>query len=89
MREGAVSSILKGKSWRFNRYNSGDFFHVNVKENEKKRQKKDQQLSSGIKVYTEISLNVGFEFILIMVKVLFHQKRNLQGVCCSIIRNLF
>ena len=74
MRGGAVSSILKGKSWRFNCYNSADFFHVNAKENEKKRQKKDQQLSSGIKVYTEKSLNVGFEFMLIMVTLPFHAK---------------
>ena len=73
MRGGAVSSILKGKSWRFNCYNSG-FFNVNAKENEKKRRKKDQQLSSRIKVYTEKSLNVGFEFMLIMIALLFHAK---------------
>ena len=50
------------------------FFNVNAKENEKKRRKKDQQLSSGIKVYTEKSLDVGFEFMLIMIALLFHAK---------------
>lgn len=50
------------------------FFNVNAKENEKKRRKKDQQLSNGIKVYTKKYLNVGFEFMLIMVALLFHAK---------------
>ena len=50
------------------------FFNVNAKENERKRRKEDQQLSSGIKVYTEKSLNVGFEFMLIMIALLFHAK---------------
>ena len=67
------------------------FFNVNAKENERKRRKEDLQLSSGIKVYTEKSLNVGFEFMLIMIALLFHakfhQKRILLGVCCSIRRN--
>ena len=46
---------------------------MNAKENEKRR-KEDQHLSSGIKVYTEKSLNVGFEFMLIMIALLFHAK---------------
>ena len=50
------------------------FFNVNAKENERKRRKEDQQLSSGIKVYTEKSLNVGFQFMLIMIALLFHAK---------------
>ena len=50
------------------------FFNVNAKENERKRRKEDQQLSGGIKVYTEKYLNVGFEFRLIMVALLFHAK---------------
>ena len=50
------------------------FFNVNAKEKEKKRRKEDQQLSSGIKVYSENSLNVGFEFMLIMITLLFHAK---------------
>ena len=93
MRGGVISSILKGKSWRFNCYSSGYFFQRECEGNERKRRKEDQQLSSGIKVYTEKSLNVGFEFVLIVVafpcKVMFHQKRNLQGVCCSFLRNFF
>ena len=47
---------------------------MNAKEKEKKRRKEDQQLSSGIKVYSENYLNVGFEFMLIMVALLFHAK---------------
>ena len=50
------------------------FFNVNAKEKEKNRRKEDQQLSSGIKVYTEKYLNVGFEFRLIMVALLYHAK---------------
>ena len=50
------------------------FFNVNAKEKEKNRRKEDQQLSSGIKVYTEKYLNVGFEFRLIMVALLSHAK---------------
>ena len=46
---------------------------MNAKENEKRR-KEDQHLSSGIKVYTEKSLNVGFEFMLIMIALLSHVK---------------
>lgn len=50
------------------------FFNVNAKKKGKKRRKKDQQLSNGIKFYTKKSLNVGFEFMLIMVALLFHAK---------------
>ena len=72
--EGVISSILKGKSWRFNCYSSGYFFQREREGNESKRRKEDQQLSSGIKVYTEKYLNVGFEFRLIMVALLFREK---------------
>ena len=68
MRGGVVSSILKGKSWRFNCYSSGYFFQREREGNERKRRKEDQQLSSTIKVNTEKYL------IYIMVALLFREK---------------
>ena len=48
-----------------------------------RKRKEDQQLSSGIKVYTEKSLNVGFDFMLVMIALLFHAK------LCFIINEIY